>query len=311
MDGFWHQLVLGTGTPGASGPVLAKEMACTPERRCERPPRARAVARPGQAPAQAMVNGEADNSNQRAAGFPCAPAANEPDCITENHMELLRSLEGEERHEALRRIQRSRQAALPALQVGMGADLTPGAISEAQKELKELAESLSPQSPDSPFSSRHSASFAGKVTSAKSVRMLRRSTWDGTMEKPLAHTDRSLTSSTVPRESSHGSENPEPREVRDSKNEGKIVDQPSPTEPKGDAVLTPLLRLVGVTPRLSVALAEQIQLDARLLLPELKRTEPGPSPNTVGFKPGSRRSLGKAAGASVRTGSTRNIVRFL
>jgi hypothetical protein len=312
MDGFWHQIVLGTGTPSASGPVLAKEMVCTPERRCEgggqRPPRARAVARPGQAPAQAMVNGEADNSNQRAAGFPCAPAPDEPDCITENHMELLRSLEGEERHEALRRIQRSRQAASRALQVGMGADFTPGAISEAQKELKELAESMDPQSPGSPFSSRHSATFAGKVTSAKSVRMLRRSTWDGTMEKPLAHTERSLTSatsSTVPRESSQGSENPEPMEVRESENEGKIADQPSPTEPKGDAVLTPLLRLVGVAPRLSVALAEQIQLDARLLLPELKRTEPGPSPNTVGYKPGSRRSLGKAAGASVRTGFTR------
>jgi hypothetical protein len=216
-----------------------------------------------------MVNGEADNSNQRAAGFPCAPAANEPDCITENHMELLRSLEGEERHEALRRIQRSRQAASAALQVGMGADVTPGAISEAQKELKELAESLSPQSPDSPFSSRHSASFAGKVTSAKSVRMLRRSTWNGTMEMNRLH----------------GRENPEPREVRDYENEGKIAVQPSPTEQKGAAVLTGLLRLAGVTPRLSVALAEHMQHDTRKLLPELKRTEPTPSPNTVGYRP--------------------------
>ena len=256
MDRFWHQLVLGTGTPGASGPVMVHPRAPFrgPERRCEgggqRPPRARSVARP-------------------------------------------------ERHEALRRIRRSRQAASPALQVGMGVDLTPGAISEAQKELKGLAESMDPQSPGSPFSSRQSASFEEKRTSAKSVRMLRRSTWDGTMEKPLARAERS-----------HGSGNPEPREVRDSENEGRIADQPSPAEPKGDAGLTLLLRLVGVTPHFSAALAEQIQLDARLLLPELKRSEPGPSPNTVGYKPGSRRRLGKAAGASVRTGSTRSIARF-
>jgi hypothetical protein len=86
------------------------------------------------------------------------PGSTPRDCLTENHMVLLRSLEGEERREAVRRIKRSRKAFLQV----------DNAISECLPSLE-----------GSSFSSRDSASIAEKATSPKSVRMLRRSSWSG------------------------------------------------------------------------------------------------------------------------------------
>ncbi len=172
------------------------------------------------------------------------------DCLTENHMVLLRSLEGEERREAVRRIKRSRQAFLHV----------DNSISERLPSLERAGS----------FSSRDSASIAEKATSPKSVRMLRRSSWSGPSGSAAVCGGQGLVcvSQWLPhrrqwlRERSHGSENPEPGEVWGSEYEGKIADQtPRPSQPQGDPVLSPMFRLLGLTPRFSSSLAEQIRKD--------------------------------------------------
>jgi hypothetical protein len=138
--------------------------------------------------------------------------------------------------------------------------------------------------------------------------MLRRSSWDSAMTgRTPVQTDSALTSatSTTVRAAGHsrGGETPEPGAQCDSENADQTADQPCPSAPQGDAVLTPVLRMVGLTPRFSTAFTEHLQFDTRLLMSELRRSEPDPSTSKRGYMTGSRKSLGRSTGASLKTGS--------
>ena len=278
VDDVWQLLWAGLGPGlGATGPVLAKKMPymLEPSGAGTPPAKRKTQARTGgprqsTPPAPTAGSRAVMPTSPARVGGGCTwePGSTPRDCLTENHMVLLRSLEGEERREAVRRIKRSRKAFLQV----------DNAISECLPSLE-----------GSSFSSRDSASIAEKATSPKSVRMLRRSSWSGPsgsaavcggqgpvcVSQWLPHRRQWLRERSV---------------VWGSEYEGKIADQtPRPSQPQGDPVLSPMFRLLGLTPRFSSSLAEQMRKDTGLLLSEPRGTRANPKLQ-VGNTKGSRKS---------------------
>jgi len=211
------------------------------------------------------------------------------DCLTENHVALLQNLQDEERRHIVRRIQKSRR------------DAAFGQQSKAPATLSSTPEALN-ESQNNSMSSNRPASMTAKVNMAKSVRM-QRSSWKFSKTRmqgdPGEDSARHIQGD---EDSSFTTKSTNLTRAPSTNSEVELTQKKPMDHDNTTNVLTTVFRMVGLTPRFSTALSEQVQNDVKQFVTELKRAEPDPSSSKNGYQC-ARKSLGRGPGISLARGT--------